>query len=77
MDDDTLNRLEKKIQKVVSELERLREENRELAASAKQGGGKSASAAKSMEPELGLLREERTAVRTRIEGLIESMEAAS
>ena len=77
MEDNALNRLEEKIRTAVQELERLRVENRRLAAAPKGGSKKGAAAASNVESELRLLQNERAAVRTRIEGLIEWMEAAS
>lgn len=77
MEHDALNRLEEKIRKAVQEMERLRQENQRLAGEAKAGSKRSTSAESGIESELRLLQSERDAVRTRIEGLIEWMEAAS
>ncbi len=77
MEHDALNRLEEKIRKAVQEMERLRQENQRLTGEAKAGSKRSTSAESGIESELRLLQSERDAVRTRIEGLIEWMEAAS
>ena len=78
MDNEILNRLEEKVRAAVQKMEELNQENRRLTRQLKKSGGK-ASAAKDNgnEEELRLLQEERAAVRTRIESLIDWMEAAS
>jgi FtsZ-binding cell division protein ZapB len=83
MDTDILNRLEEKVRAAVEKMEELRQENRRLTRKLKGSSGKGsagkASAAQNngAEKELRLLQEERAAVRSRIESLIDWMEAAS
>jgi FtsZ-binding cell division protein ZapB len=74
MNTEMLNRLEEKVRLAVQEIERLRRENRRLEAD--RGGKRSRSTASAaLRQELRILQEERAALRTRVEGLIQSMEA--
>ena len=83
MDSEILNRLEEKVRAVVEKMEELPTENRRLTRKLKGSAGKGsagkASAAQDngLEEELRLLQEERATVRSRIESLIDWMEAAS
>ena len=78
MDTEILNRLEEKVRAAVEKMEELRQENRRLTRQLKKSPGKASAAEDNgHEEELRLLQEERAAVRTRIESLIDWMEAAS
>jgi FtsZ-binding cell division protein ZapB len=76
MDDDILNRLEEKIRAAVEKMEELRQENRRLTRQLEDGNGEP-SPPEGLEEELRILQDERATVRSRIEGLIDWMEAAS
>ena len=78
MDSEMLDRLEEKVRAAVERMEELRQENRRLTRKLKASPDKpSAARDNGHEKELRLLQEERAAVRSRIESLIEWMEAAS
>ncbi len=78
MDGELLNRLEEKVKAAVEKMEELRQENRRLTRKLKGSAGKpSAAGDNGFEEELRLLQEERATVRSRIESLINWMEAAS
>lgn len=78
MDLEILNRLEEKVRAAVERMEELRQENRRLTRKLKGSAGKgSAAQDNGFEEELRLLQEERATVRSRIESLIDWMEAAS
>ncbi len=78
MDSEILNRLEEKVRAAVEKMEELRQENRRLTRKLKGTAGKSSAAQDNgFEEELRLLQEERATVRSRIESLIDWMEAAS
>ncbi len=78
MDIDILNRLEEKVRAAVEKMDELRQENRRLTRKLKGSTGKASAARDNgVEKELRLLQEERAAVRSRIESLIDWMEAAS
>ncbi len=78
MDSEILNRLEQKVRAAVEKMEELRQENRRLTRKLKGYSGKASAAQDNgFEEELRLLQEERATVRSRIESLIDWMEAAS
>jgi FtsZ-binding cell division protein ZapB len=78
MDGEILNRLEEKVRAAVEKMEELRQENRRLTRKLKGSSGKASAAQDNgFEEELRLLQEERATVRSRIESLIDWMEAAS
>ncbi len=78
MDGEILNRLEEKVRAAVEKMEELRQENRQLTRKLKGSAGKAHAAQDNgFEEELRLLQEERATVRSRIESLIDWMEAAS
>jgi len=78
MDSEMLDRLEGKVKAAVEKMEELRQENKRLTKKLKGSPGKASAAQDNgHEEELRLLQEERAAVRSRIEGLIDWMEAAS
>ena len=78
MDGEILNRLEEKVRAAVEKMEELRQEKRRLTRQRKGSAGKgSATQDNGFEEELRLLQEERATVRSRIESLIDWMEAAS
>ncbi len=78
MDSEILNRLEEKVRAAVEKMEELRQENRRLTRKLKGSAGKASAAHDNgFEEELRLLQEERATVRSRIESLIDWMEAAS
>ena len=75
---DVLDNLEQKIRRTLQDLEELREENRRLGlgmggVTTQEAGG---ADVERLEGELRLLREERTAVRERVEHLIALLEEA-
>ncbi len=78
MDSELLDRLEEKVRAAVEKMEELRQENQHLTRKLKGSAGRAPAAQDNgFEEELRLLQEERANVRSRIESLIDWMEAAS
>ena len=72
MDKSTLDRLEERTRQAVAALQALRRDNEKLQSEL-QGSGKAAGGDAE---ELHILREERQAVRERVEGLVRVLEEA-
>jgi FtsZ-binding cell division protein ZapB len=77
MDNEMLNRLEEKVRAALEKMEELRQENRRLTRQLQGSKGDAREAPDHLEEQLQLLQDERATVRSRIEGLIDWMEASS
>lgn len=76
MTKNSLDMLEEKTRQAVEALESLRRDNERLVQELRDRGDEGGGAAAPLDEEIQLLRQERDAVRERVEGLIHLLEAS-